>query len=115
MTGIYDGRLCVGGQCYVSFRAGIDRFFDRCPTLWLLTISTLLAARERVTAPNVSARGKLVKVDGVPAGQLFGGGGAIAAELSANGRWMIVVDDRWEPGETGKLAAIVADLSLIHI
>ncbi|CAN0180073.1 unnamed protein product, partial [Ectocarpus fasciculatus] len=29
-----------------------------------------------------------------PAGELFGGGGAISAELSADGRWIIVVDDR---------------------
>lgn len=58
-------------------------------------------ARKNATAPSVPAPEKLVKVDSVPAGQLFGGGGAIAAELSANGRWMIVVDDRWGRIERG--------------
>lgn len=35
-----------------------------------------------------------MKVGGIPAGELFGGGGAVAAQLSGDGRWVIVVDDR---------------------
>lgn len=38
--------------------------------------------------------GKLVKVDGVPAGDMFCGGGAVSAELSADGRWIIIADSR---------------------
>lgn len=39
--------------------------------------------------------GKLVKVDGIPAGDHFGrGGGAVSAELSSDGRWIIVTDTR---------------------
>lgn len=56
------------------------------------TVSLAVTAQDAPSAPV--ATGKLVKVDGVPAGELFGGGGAISAELSADGRWIIVVDDR---------------------
>lgn len=37
-------------------------------------------------------------MDGIPAGELFGGGGAVSAELSADGRWIIVVDNRCTGG-----------------
>ncbi|CAM9262363.1 unnamed protein product [Ectocarpus sp. 12 AP-2014] len=54
-----------------------------------------VCVRSQADAPRATAAaGKLVRIDGVPAGKLFGGGGAISAELSADGRCIIVVDDR---------------------
>eukprot|EP00752_Nemacystus_decipiens_P005910 g5342.t1 len=53
------------------------------------------AAAAAAAAPSaVPALGKLVKIDGIPRGELFGGGGAVSLEVSAGGRWIIVVDDR---------------------
>ncbi|CAM9795603.1 unnamed protein product [Ascophyllum nodosum] len=44
---------------------------------------------------NARSPRKLVQLDFVPAGELFGGGGAVSAQLSVCGRWLIVTDSRW--------------------
>ena len=51
----------------------------------------IVAAAAPSAAP---APGKLAKIDGIPRGELFGGGGAVSLEVSADGRWIVVVDDR---------------------
>lgn len=43
---------------------------------------------------GVLSDGKLERIEEVPAGALFGGGGATTAKLSRDGRWIIVADDR---------------------
>lgn len=45
-------------------------------------------------AAGVPAVTKLEKIDEVCAGTLFGGGGATLVQLSADGRWVVVADDR---------------------
>lgn len=46
------------------------------------------------TASRSGSTKKLVLMDFVPRGDLFGGGGAVLVQLSVCGRWMIVADSR---------------------
>lgn len=58
-----------------------------------LVVSVLIldCEGEAIDAPP---RPKLEKVDEIAPGALFGGGGATLAQVSADGRWIVVADDR---------------------